>query len=707
MMNKTIYNTLSSRGNEGSSGIEMFRQAQHDKQPCHPERSEGSQQTIKTKEIMNKTIHDAFLQIRKSANPPLIIPLTHFHISKLVNYRILFLILFPLWGLGGYAQNYDWDWAMSGGGMYGSETIYDIKVGSDNNYYFIGDMKAGTPQLDGVPVTIYNHGQNLMDIFLFSTTCDGTVRWSQAIGGGSNDRAFNLALDSNDNVYVGAHVSFYPNFPVFFSPTDSVPSHPHPDYYKRLYLAKYDRNGQYQGRKALQGDTIVNTAQGEHNLNALISDIVMKNDTLHFIVGLQYGVHLDGNVTVPIQYVHKPSGPNTFPNKYQYHLVKYDTDLNYIDSMVLPFSPDSQWVLSAGIRFAYDENLNRYYMAAVRNVGSALHPFIYENKPMLNYTFIMAFDGSDGSEVWRREIYTDPYYNNPSDVPPNRIRSLALDDNSDVYFGGQLDRSNFHIPGGGVMKIYDPNDSATDYVFTPNAMTSNMAFLVRLNSQGTVQWVKTPELAPNYSSAIEIRSNGIALRGNEVALGSHEGFFKWDSFVKNNPLYFQPDATLLRFDKQTGTTIGMHDIKGSIDTYHQVIQAVAVDNDGNYVTGGSFEGSLFVYPGGNIPMISSQGKEDFFVAKLAASVCGTAVSVADFNKLKINVYPNPANDMVNIETDEQLSNYRIYDVNGRQIQSNLFAGSNQINLQNITTGTYFIKVTTVQGNSGTVKVVKK
>jgi len=34
-MNKTIHNTLSSRGNEGSSGIEMFRQAQHDKQQLH------------------------------------------------------------------------------------------------------------------------------------------------------------------------------------------------------------------------------------------------------------------------------------------------------------------------------------------------------------------------------------------------------------------------------------------------------------------------------------------------------------------------------------------------------------------------------------------------------------------------------------------------------------------------------------------------
>src|SRR5690554_430892 len=120
---------------------------------------------------MNKTIHDAFLQILKTANSQ-IRKLTHFQIFKLVNYRILFLILFPLWGLGGYAQNYDWDWAMSGGGMYDSETIYDIKVGSDNNYYFIGDMKNGTPQLDGVPVTIYNNGLGGTDIFLFSTTCE-------------------------------------------------------------------------------------------------------------------------------------------------------------------------------------------------------------------------------------------------------------------------------------------------------------------------------------------------------------------------------------------------------------------------------------------------------------------------------------------------------------------------------------------------------
>src|SRR5690554_2669305 len=97
---------------------------------------------------MNKTIHDAFLQILKTANSQ-IRKLTHFQIFKLVNYRILFLILFPLWGLGGYAQNYDWDWAVSGGGPLGAtylsdgvQQIHDIKVGTDNNYYFVASING-------------------------------------------------------------------------------------------------------------------------------------------------------------------------------------------------------------------------------------------------------------------------------------------------------------------------------------------------------------------------------------------------------------------------------------------------------------------------------------------------------------------------------------------------------------------------------------
>jgi|SRR5690606_37516776 len=124
--------------------------------PCHPERSEGS----------------------------------HSLIRKLPHW-LIFSFLFI--SLSGYAQPYQWQWAINGGGSLGEsgwyyqvEQIFDIQVGTDNNYYFIAKIKNGTPQLGGQPVTVYGNQLGGNDIFIFSTTCDGQVRWSQAIGGGGS-----------------------------------------------------------------------------------------------------------------------------------------------------------------------------------------------------------------------------------------------------------------------------------------------------------------------------------------------------------------------------------------------------------------------------------------------------------------------------------------------------------------------------------------
>src|SRR5690606_3125652 len=160
---------------------------------------------------------------------------------------------------------------------------------------------------------------------------------------------------------------------------------------------------------------------------------------------------------------------------------------------------------------------------------------------------------------------------------------------------------------------------------------------------------------------------------------------------------------LLRFDKQTGTTIGMHPT-GDPGSY-KTMTAVAVDNDGNYVTAGHFVGTLFSNTAGITP-ITSTGESDFFVAKLGAYACGTN-STTKFNNIKVNVYPNPTNDIINIETDETLLNYVVYDMNGREIQKGMFGSSNQLNLQNATNGVYFVKVTTIHNNVATVKVIKK
>src|SRR5690554_6542789 len=672
---------------------------------------------------MNETIHDTFLQIckstnsqnRKFANLQIRKLATHYPIFKLVNYQILlFSIFYSLFSVSGSAQNYDWDWAMSGGSNLGHNywrydvgQVYDVVVGNDDNYYFLAKMNARSAnlplasQLNGQPVKEYNqHIDSPYDIFLFSTTCDGQVRWSQAIGGGGRDKAYKIALDSNNNVYVGANVGLgrkvgVIEFPVHFSPSVALPMPPPvspipgvpgtiSDGWKSTFLVKYDSNGQFDWKRALQGD-VSSVLDRSHVLDVLIDN----NDNIHFIVGFTNGTHLDNNVTVP-----------TTITAYQYYLVKYDTAGNYVSSMQLPIT-DGTGFVEPSFTFKLDEARNRYYIAGFRSYLNANEnvPLTYAGTAFTKNAYILVIDAGNGNELWRREMELDA-----QGFGHSRIYDLVVDDaNGDIYIGRKFFRYNSTTP----VKIIDPiNPTNNPYDFVFDLAGGNMPFIAKLNKDGAVQWARTPS-GYTWSGAYTGSYFGlnVALRGGEVAFATNGTNTIWDGFSMNYPSGHKSDPLLMRFSKQTGNVVGMHHIEGSAGEHH-LMTAVAVDNDGNYVVGGSYYGNLFT-GGGSVSMLGGIGKYDFFAAKLAASVCGTAVSTEEFNRLQLNVYPNPTTDIVNIDTDEQLSNYIIYDVSGRQIQSNLFAGSNQINLQNVTTGVYFIKVTTVQGNSGTVRVVKQ
>ena len=608
--------------------------------------------------------------------------------------KLLFLLLFPLWGLGGYAQNYQWQWAVNGGGAFGSgswdyevEQIFDLQVGTDNNYYFVAKIKDGNPKLGSQPVTVYGNGGN--DIFIFSTTCDGTVRWSQAIGGGGLfDAAYNIALDSNNNVYVGANVDVgSTTYPVHFSSTEVLPGNPNnpntiSDFYKTTFLVKYDSNGQFIWKKALQGDVISSTRD-----SGLLDIVIDSNDIIHFIAGFKAGTHLDSHVTV-----------NTPVTIYQYYLAKYDTAGNYISSMQLPI-PHNTGFVPPSFTFKLDEARNRYYIGGFRSYVNTNEniPLTYAGTAFTHNAYVLAIDATNGSEIWRREM--------DAVIDDSRIYDLVVDDgDGDIYIGGKLVKKD-----AAPVKIIDSkNPTVNPYTFTFDIAYGNMPFIAKLNSSGTVQWARTPS---GYNSQTAITGQyygfGLALRNNanEIAFATMGNNTIWDGFSINRAPNNQPDPLLMRFNKNTGAVVGMHDIQGSMGSMH-MLTAVAVDNDGNYVVGGAFEGYLFPQHS-SIPMLMGNGHYDFFVAKLGASVCGTAVSTKDFNKLNVNVYPNPTNDIVNIETQETLQNYEVYNVLGQQIQKGMFNNNNQINLHGVAAGTYFIKVTTAQGSTATVKVVKK
>ena len=436
------------------------------------------------------------------------------------------------------------------------------------------------------------------------------------------------------------------NKPVHFSPTETLPGPPSTpttvsDYFKSTFLVKYDTNGQFIWKRALQGDVT------DDNSYSSISDILIdNNNNIHFIVGLLYGTHLNNTVTVPSQY--------NEASKLKHYLVQFSSNGQLLSSMALPIDYGSQLV-DPYISFKFNEANNRYYIAGFRlDANSSSHfPLSYQVTAFTKNAFILAVDAGNGNEIWRREMVAD--------TDDCRIYDLVVDNaNGDLYIGGKLNRKS----GTDIKIINSKNPTNNPYSFSPS-INGNMPFIAKLNSSGTVQWVRTPS-GYNLQTADtrQYYGFGLALRNNanEVAFATMGSNTIWDGFSINRPQGHESDPLLIRFNKQTGTVVGMHDIQGSTGKNH-MLTAIAVDTDGNYVVGGAYQGSLFT-SGGTVNTLGSIGYYDFFVAKLGASTCGTAVSTDKFNNIAVNVYPNPTNDVVNIDTQETLHNYEVYNILG-------------------------------------------
>jgi len=80
-----------------------------------------------------------------------------------------------------------------------------------------------------------------------------------------------------------------------------------------------------------------------------------------------------------------------------------------------------------------------------------------------------------------------------------------------------------------------------------------------------------------------------------------------------------------------------------------------------------------------------------------------ALSTSKHNSIEANVYPNPTSDILNIQTAESITNVTAYNIAGQKV---LQANTQTINVSNLKTGVYVLKVETTKGTA-TLKFVKK
>ena len=73
------------------------------------------------------------------------------------------------------------------------------------------------------------------------------------------------------------------------------------------------------------------------------------------------------------------------------------------------------------------------------------------------------------------------------------------------------------------------------------------------------------------------------------------------------------------------------------------------------------------------------------------------------NNVSLSIYPNPVNDVLNIETDNEIGKIEILDLSGKVIS---IENQKEINISNFSGGVYFVKVFTVKGIA-IQKILKK
>ncbi|WP_052752837.1 T9SS type A sorting domain-containing protein [Kordia zhangzhouensis] len=96
------------------------------------------------------------------------------------------------------------------------------------------------------------------------------------------------------------------------------------------------------------------------------------------------------------------------------------------------------------------------------------------------------------------------------------------------------------------------------------------------------------------------------------------------------------------------------------------------------------------------------------ITNTASTEIVETLSVTEFDKNAISMYPNPAKEKVIIKSKFSIQNIMIVDMNGRELKTQLLSSSSteyQLDINNLSTGMYFVKIETSSGTL-TQKLIK-
>lgn len=552
------------------------------------------------------------------------------------------------------AQTPTFDYAKSFGSSNNDATNGSV-IDASGNIYSIINFRGNIDADPGSGVASHMNSNANSDILITKLDANGNYVWSKKIGGTDNDVANDIAIDSNGNIFIAGYFAYV----VDFDPGAGTQNMGFSGgYTPQGFLLKLDSNGNFGWSKQFS----VNATTGYQGVSTTVGVDAANNVIL--------GGYFTGVLAID-------SEPVVY------------TSLGSTDCFYLKYS-------NAGT-FQWSKQIGSFSLESITNVATDASNNIYFSGNFngnvdfdpsavshnLGATgsydsFLLKIDGN-GNTIW---------VNKPHGTLNEYGRNVVVNGNNEVFLIGNFQgTANFASNS-----IYSGQMQPTANNIASNGGMDN--FIMKFNpTNGNSVWVKTfGGTGDEYiSSATFDASNNIF----------STGYF-------NNTVDFDPSTGIANV-VSTSTDVFVLKLNNNGDYVWatrfggngaEVGTGIVVTNSGKIITSGYFGGMCSFNPN-YTNNVFSVGGDDAFIQVMSDAVLSN--SSFNSNLIQFNIYPNPAQDFIIIDLENDVTSVEIYSLQGQKI---LVSNSKEINISSLNSGIYFLKIEDENGSVASQKFVK-
>jgi len=556
--------------------------------------------------------------------------------------------------------------------------IHYSKTTSVGDVILVGSFK-GTADFDpGSGVVNLTSIASSDDIFIAKYLNTGTLSWAKKIGGSKVEFINDLKVDNNDNIIICGKVYGV----VDFNPSSAENKIGSSSNYTS-YIAKYTNSGNFTWVKAFDGYDV----QISH-LSTDVAGKIIISGSFGYASG-QADFNPAPSVTNKLTSGGGSSSSGSFVAAYSpngaYDWAKSYGNNNVISNNGLFVDESKNIYLTGTFTGTADFNPSPSATSNLTSSGNYDDVFFMKLK-------------ADGSFVFAKAILGNG-------TLLKSTGGIVVDQSGNIIIAGTFDKTVDFDPSSGVKNLT-----------TSSVTNTSDIFIAQYSSTGTYKWAKKIgnlfletlqgiELTKNYNILVygnflgSVDFNPGTATHTLISTGSTTGPPAHELFVLSlkNDGNFNFAYKLGNTNQESATTISCHKLSNEF-----------------YITG-TFLGTVNFNPSGTATNLTASATTNVFLAKYALSLNGIMQNEDSENRIfdetnsqisnlttQISIYPNPANNLLNIEyngfENTNANNIKIYDITGKEVSNYSVTNNNnttsQLNISNFESGVYIISIQT-------------